>query len=94
MSARMAIYVGRGGVSLPADMALSLIPSLPRHQLERLVQRLIEGLDDMDSSGDLEPEDSDHSGSEDDFWRTIQDGPGCPIADPDSGIEEHWEMGQ
>lgn len=82
----MAIYVGRGH-SLPADIALSLIPSLPRPALERLVQRLIDGLDDMDPDSDREPngDEQDGDGAEDDFmdhgegWKQE---PGCPVSDP------------
>ena len=71
---------------MPAHIALSLIPSLPRPALERLVQRLIDGLDDMDPDTDLEPngDEQDGGNGEDDFgvmpnWLL---GPGCPIADP------------
>ncbi|PAL24532.1 hypothetical protein [Sphingopyxis sp. GW247-27LB] len=92
MSARMAVYVGRG-VSLPADIALSLIPSLPRPHLERLVQQLIDRLDDGDGDPDLEDE-TDHSASEDDAMPLIQTGPGCSIADPDISTEELWEFEQ
>lgn len=91
MSARMAIYVGRGH-SLPADIALSLIPSLPRAQLEQLVQRLVDRLDDMDAP-DEDREDDDPAGMMDEDELTTGpgvmtmhgaafDGPGCPIADP------------
>ena len=86
----MAIYVGRGH-SLPADIALSLIPSLPRAHLEQLVQRLVDGLDEQDGDPDLEDE-TDHSASEDDASALFQTGPGCPIADPDIGMEEIWGL--
>lgn len=84
----MAIYVGRG-VSLPADIALSLIPSLPRPHLERLVQQIIDRLDGADGDSDLE---SGHD-AEDDFalspgavaWT---DGPGCEISDPAGVADE------
>lgn len=81
----MVAYVGRGH-SLPADIALSLIPSLPRPALERLVQQMIDRLDDMDPESDLElnGDELDGGNGEDDFgvlpnWLL---GPGCPIADP------------
>lgn len=45
MSAR-SIRIGRGASRLPADVALSLIPSLPRPMLERLAQRIIDRLAD------------------------------------------------
>lgn len=84
MSAQIA---GRGAERLPAHIALSLIPSLPRPALERLVQRLIDGLDDMDPDTDLEPngDEQDANGAEDDWhnrtgtWEAF--GAGCPIAD-------------
>jgi len=84
------ISVGRGASRLPADtaLALSLLPSLPRPLLERLVQRLVDHLDDEDGDPDFEPEETDHSGGEDDNWQRINDGPGCPIADCDMGVDD------
>ena len=75
----------RGAERLPAHIALALIPSLPRPALERLVQRLIDGLDDMDPDTDLEPNGDEQDGTrgEDDFHDHGWHGPGCPIADPD-----------
>lgn len=85
----MAIYVGRGH-SLPADIALSLIPSLPRPTLERLAQLLIDGLDDMDGDSDVEESGDERDGgnAEDDFgiMPNWLQGPGCPIADPDEEV--------
>lgn len=87
------IRIGRGGaLRLPADIALSLIPSMPRPHLERLVQRLIDGLDDMDAP-DEDREDDDPAGMMDEDELTTgpgviathgvtYDGPGCPISDP------------
>lgn len=89
MSARMAVYVGRGH-SLPADIALSLIPSLPRAHLEQLVQRLVDRLDEEDGDPDLE----DATDAEDDFslsddardgWGS---GPGCILADQDLAVDD------
>lgn len=68
----------------PADIALAIIPSLPRPHLERLVQSLIDGLDTQDGDPDLE---NAHD-AEDDFlvpesplyWS--YGGPGCEISDP------------
>lgn len=70
-------------LTLPLDLILDTIPSLPRPLLSRMVQKMIDRLDQMDADSDLEPEDTDHSGGEDDFCCTMQDGPGCPISDPD-----------
>lgn len=64
----LSIRIGRGASRLPADVALSLIPSLPRPVLERLAQRIIDHLDDMDPDPAVEPDgdEGDHSHSEDD----------------------------
>lgn len=83
----------RGAGRLPADIALSVIPSLPRAQLERLVQQLIDRLDDMDAPGE-DREDDDPAGMMDEDELTtgpgvfvehgsFYHGSGCPIADPD-----------
>lgn len=88
------LWHGRGASRLPADIALALIPSLPRQQLERLVQSLIDGMDEADGDTDFEPEETDHSGAEDDNWRTVRDGPGCPVADPDTGIDDAAQDGE
>lgn len=77
----------RGAERLPAHIALALIPSLPRPALERLVQRLIDGLDDMDPDTDLEPNGDELDGehcAEDEFVISggIDTGAGCPIGDP------------
>lgn len=74
----------RDAERLPAHIALALIPSLPRPQLERLVQRLIDGLDDMDPDPDIEPngDEQDGEGVEDDFMLHYGEGPGCDLSDP------------
>lgn len=85
------IRIGRGASQLPADIALSLIPSLPRPVLERLAQRIIDHLDDMDPDTDVEPngDEGDYSQSEDDCdpgrCCGIDIGAGCPIADAGEG---------
>jgi hypothetical protein len=79
---RLALAIGRRASRLPADLALSLIPSLSRAHLERLVQQLIDRIDEMDGDSDLEAEETDQSGGEDDCSQTFHDGPGCPISDP------------
>lgn len=86
----LSIRIGRGASRLPADIALSMIPSLPRPVLERLAQSIIDRLDDMDGDTDVEPNGDEQDGnqSEDDFmghgegWKQE---PGCPIADPGEG---------
>jgi len=74
----------RGAERLPAHIALSLIPSLPRAHLERLVQQIIDRLDDMDGDTDVEAngDERDGHGGEDDFHEQGWDGPGCPVSDP------------
>lgn len=80
----LAPIMAKGAAStLPLDLILDAIPSLPRPLLSRMVQKMIDRLDQMDGDPDLEPGDDDHSGGEDDFCRAVQDGPGCPIADSD-----------
>lgn len=89
---RLSIHMGRGAERLPASIALALIPSLPRPQLERLVQKLIDGMDEADGDTDREPEETDHSRSEDDFDLAPNDnGAGCPISDPDVGVDDIGE---
>ncbi|WP_156416975.1 hypothetical protein [Sphingopyxis sp. H050] len=53
---------------LPLDLALDIIPSLPRPLLARMVARMIERLDELDGDPDLEPngDEQDCSGGEDD----------------------------
>ncbi len=83
----LSIRIGRGASRLPADIALALIPSLPRPVLERLAQSIIDRLDDMDGDTDVEPngDEGDYTGSEDDCdpgrCHGIDMGAGCPIAD-------------
>ncbi len=54
----LLIYPGRVAV-LPIEAILSAIPQLPRSALNRLVARMIDHLDDMDSDPDLEPDADD-----------------------------------
>lgn len=76
--------------TLPLDLILDAIPSLPRPLLARMVQRMIDRIDEMDGDTDVEPNGDEQDGnqSEDDFmdhgegWKQE---PGCPIADPGEG---------
>lgn len=87
MNARLAIAIGRGASRLSADLALSLIPSLPRPMLERLAQQIIDHLDDADGDTDVEAngDEGDCTGSEDDCCSIgasgTDMGAGCPYAD-------------
>ena len=83
----LSIRIGRGASRLPADVALSLIPSLPRPVLERLAQQIIDHLDETDGDTDLEAngDELDGDGADDDFMEhgeNWKQEPGCPIADP------------
>lgn len=51
--ASRAIDLG-GAPALPLSVLLAAIPSLPRPILERLTQRLIDHLDEIDGDPDLE----------------------------------------
>ncbi|MGH6697591.1 hypothetical protein [Sphingopyxis sp.] len=85
------IMIGRGASRLPADIALSLIPSLPRPMLERLAQSIIDRLDDIDGDTDVEAngDEGDYSQSEDDCDPArllgMDAGAGCPVADAGEG---------
>jgi hypothetical protein len=82
----MASLILRYGdpASLPLDVLLSSIPSLPRPALDRLAQRAIDRLDELDGDPDLElnGDEQDHNFAEDDFCDHRWDGPGCPVSDP------------
>lgn len=49
--------IGGGANALPLDLALSIIPSLPRPLLSRFVARAIERLDEIDPDSGLEMDD-------------------------------------
>ncbi len=69
------------------EAMLTVLPSLPRPALARLVQRVIDRMDDMDGDPDLDwnGDELDGSMGEDDFHPQIanwQGFPGCPVSDP------------
>ena len=81
--------------TLPLNVLLSSIPSLPRRALDRLAQRAIDRLDELDGDPDLELNGDELDGSlgEDDFHSPSTSpwtGPGCPISDPGED-EDHDE---
>jgi len=100
----LSIRIGRGASRLPADIALSLIPSLPRATLERMAQQIIDRLDEMDAPTE-DMEDADPCGMMDEDELTtgpriialrgkVYTGPGCPIADYDlSAIDSGHNIG-
>lgn len=74
----------------PLDVALSVIPSLPRALLARLVERAIECLDEMDGDPDVEDDDPAGQCDEDGINTGVPvvvehgqslHGPGCPWSD-------------
>ena len=71
---------------------LTVIPSLSRPELGRLVHRMIEHMDEMEGDTDLEPNGDELDGSmgEDDFCdhSTFMAGPGCSISDPDQAVDD------
>lgn len=79
--------------ALPIDVLLSAIPSLPRHALDRLVERAIDHMDASDGDPDLElnGDELDSSLNEEDFHslHVADDYPGCPISDPG---EDNYDM--
>ena len=101
----MAVHVrteqgGRAiGSHLPLNVALAIVPTLPRPVLARLVARAIERLDELDGDADLEPEvteqddepevddepeEDDHSGGSADDEGEPEDG----IVHPAYGIDQ------
>lgn len=73
--------------TLPLDLILDAIPSLPRPLLARMVQRMIDRIDEMDGDTDVEAngDEGDYTGSEDDCdpgrCYGVDMGAGCPFAD-------------
>jgi hypothetical protein len=53
MATRLHQGAASAAPTLPLDLLLSAIPSLPRPLLSRLTMRLIEHLDEMDADPDL-----------------------------------------
>lgn len=52
-----ALLIRHGAAALPLDVLLSMIPSLPRAALDRLTERAIDRMDELDGDPDLEPDD-------------------------------------
>jgi len=73
------------GERLPSDIALAIIPSLPRQYLERLVQRLVDHLDEQDGDPDIEDAtDAEDEGLHPATIAYASDGPGCILMDTDN----------
>ena len=78
--------------TLPLDLILDAIPSLPRPLLARMVQRLIDRIDEMDGDTDVEANGDEEDGSyraedEHDMPCGMEMAAGCPVSDPDE--EDH-----
>lgn len=72
---------------LPLDLALDIIPSLPRPLLARMVARMIDRLDQIDGDTDLEGQ-HDEDDLTTAFFLVDRTGPGCPISDPAGQCDE------
>lgn len=73
---------------------LATIPSLPRAELARITERLIDRMDELDGDSDVElnGDERDGTGAEDDFCDQNADWlehPGCPVSDPGEDNGDH-----
>ncbi len=86
-------------IKLPPILAYIVgAPLAPRASVERLIQQAIDALDDMDGDPDLEPDDEpeeddpsgqcDEDGINTHFLGRWNEGPGCPISDPDCAVDD------
>lgn len=78
--------------TLPLDLILDAIPSLPRPLLARMVQRMIDRIDELDGDTDVEPNGDEEDGSycaedEHDMPCGMEIGAGCPFSD--AGEEDY-----
>ncbi|HEY5082705.1 MAG TPA: hypothetical protein VII91_12460 [Bauldia sp.] len=83
------------GPHMPLDVALAVIPSLPRPILAQLVARAIERLDEMDGDPDLEltgdQNEEDDPAEEDDPDTGVEDSPQGFDPETDLGAEDVGE---
>ena len=101
----MSVHIRSGqgsraiGSHMPLNVALAVLPTLPRPLLARLVANAIDLLDRQDGDADLEPEvteqddepEIDDPGEEDDHsGGNVEDGgePTCGIEHPAYGIDQ------
>lgn len=89
------IHAHGGATALPPLALLSqALPRLTRHELESVVELLIDRLDTVDGDPDMEHagDELDGNGSEDDDCHHNMPihlhGPGCPISDPDLACDD------
>ena len=80
--------------ALPLDVLLSMIPSLPRAALDRLTERMIDRMDEIDGDADIEPNGDDLDGAEieDEFYSWRDSDPGDP-ADAEDDTEDCYPAG-
>ena len=76
------------GAHLPLNVALAIVPTLPRLILSRLVARAIERLDELDGDADLEPEatEQDDEPEIDDEPELDDHGGGNVEDEPENGV--------
>lgn len=92
----MGMIHARGGATALPPLALltQALPRLTRHELESVVELLIDRLDTVDGDPDVEAngDELDGNGSEDDgclhSLPIHLHGPGCPISDPDLACDD------
>lgn len=90
------IDFGRVSALPPLALLSQALPRLTRHQLESVVELLIDRLDAMAPDADLElnGDETDFNGAEDDYQTGCEGGfsfPGCPISDPPEDDLEDWD---
>lgn len=87
--ASRAIFEGGATALPPFALLQQALPRLSRHDLEHVIDLLIDHIDQMDPDPDLEPngDELDGTNAEDEEAPHGWDGPGCPIAD--CGEDEH-----
>ena len=94
-----AIDFGRVSALPPLALLSQALPRLSRHELEGVVELLIDRLDEIDPDPDLEPngDELDGSSAEDDYQPGSEGVfclPGCPISDPpEDDSEDMCEAG-
>ncbi|MEJ6010144.1 hypothetical protein [Novosphingobium aquae] len=92
----MAMMHARGGAAALPPLALfsQALPRLTRHELEGVVEMLMDRLDTVAGDPDIEPngDELDGSDAEDDTyhhnWPIHLHGPGCPISDPHAACDD------
>ena len=87
----MASLYSEPAMVLPPVLRFALgVPAAPRSAVEAIIERMIEALDMVDEADghELDGDEQDGSYGEDDFVIHADDGPGCPVSDPDSAVDD------